>query len=108
MKCKIDFQNINSDQKIKDYINGKIITEVAKFYDDPTTTVDVVLKDINGPKGGIDKEVNTVITIAKQASPIKITEVKREIFEAIDLTKDRINKILRRLKEKNLDKIRNK
>lgn len=106
MKCvdslryNIKSIGIDLEDNDKDLIEEKIVKNVGKYFDDPSTVVDVVVRDINGPKGGVDKEVDVVITIKGDKNPIKITERDVAVVEAINKSSDRVEKILRRHKDK--------
>lgn len=106
MKCveslryNIKSKGIKLDEKDKQYIEEKIITGVGKYFDDSSTIVDVSVRDTNGPKGGVDKEINIVITLKDDKNPIKITEQDVHVNEAIDKAADRVEKVLRRMKKK--------
>lgn len=93
----------NDDKK---YVEEKIIKKVSRYFDDPSTVMDINIRDINGPKGGIDKEVDIVITIKGDKKPIKITERDMYVREAIDKSSERLEKLLRRYKDKLIKKDR--
>ncbi len=84
----------------KKLVEEKIINVIRKYFDDTSTVVDISARDTNGPKGGIDKEIDVVITIKGDKNPIKITERDEYITEAINKSADRVEKILRRQKDK--------
>jgi len=106
MKCveslryNIKSHGVDLDDDMKEHVEKKIIAGVGKYFDDPSTIVDVNVRDINGPKGGIDKEVDIVITIKGEKNPIKITECDQYVHEAINKSSDRLEKLLRRHKDK--------
>jgi len=103
MKITIKSQNLEINDSDRNYIEEKIIPAIKTYFDDPSTTVDVIAKDINGPKGGIDKEINVIITIAYEKNPIKVSVVGQFIPEAADIAAAKIENILRKIKEKRID-----
>lgn len=112
MKCveslryNIKSKGINLTTDDKTYVEEKIIKIIGRYFDDPSTVVDVNIRDINGPKGGIDKEVDVVLAIKGDKHSIKITERDAYVREAIDKSSERLEKLLRRYKDKMIKKDR--
>lgn len=100
LRYNIKAIGLELEAKDKILIEEKIVSTIGKYFDDPSTIVDVNVRDINGPKGGIDKEVDVVITIKGDKNPIKIAERDARVAEAINKVSDRVEKTLRRHKDK--------
>jgi ribosomal subunit interface protein len=107
LRYNIRFKKISSSEKDKSYIEEKIVSKVAKYFDDPSTVIDITLEDINGPKGGIDKQINIVVDIKGESKPIKITQKDVYVKESIDKAAERLEKVLRRQKDKIVKSIKN-
>lgn len=100
LRYNIRFHDISHNDEDTSYIEEKIVKVLGRYFDDPSTVMDINVRDINGPKGGIDKEVDIVATIKGDKRPIKITERDMYVKEAIDKASDRFEKLLRRYKDK--------
>ncbi len=99
MKTNIRVQGIKLTEDEKNYIDEKIFNLIINFFDDDSTACDVNVKDINGPRGGIDKEISIVITLAHEKNPIKVTQKGVFVKEAIDVISERLDNILRKIKD---------
>ena|GEM_PF-3011360 len=67
------------------------------------TTVEVVLADERGQKGGVDKVVRVTIAHPHEKSPIHIEEITADFRSSIDLAQDRTERWVRKLKERKTD-----
>ena len=104
MKITIKGVGLELYKDTKEYVEDKIIKIVKKYFNDSSTHVDVAVKDINGPKGGVDKQIDVILGIAGEKKPVKISERDVHVWEAIDKAGDKVNKVLRRIKDKLQDK----
>lgn len=66
-------------------------------------TVEVVLVDERGQKGGVDKVIRVTIVHPHERNPIHIEEVTSDFRSSIDLAQDRAERTVRKLKERNTD-----
>ena len=64
-------------------------------YADEIIDVDVFLKDVNGPKGGDDKQV-TVRLHLRHLAPVTISTTHRDLYKAIDVSARRVRRTVRR------------
>jgi len=108
MKTNIRVQGIKLTDEEKNYIDEKIFSLISNYFDDDSTACDINLKDINGPRGGIDKEISVVITLAYEKNPIKVTQKGVFIKEVIDVVSEKLNNILRKIKNIKNDRKNNK
>lgn len=82
MRTEINFRKINRSKEITDYINSRISSAFSRAEDNIEST-SLTVSDINGPKGGIDKEC-TIIIKAAGIKSIVISEQQSKIYAAID------------------------
>ena len=64
--------------------------------------IDISLVDINGPKGGVDKECRVTVRLPG-LSAIHVTEAAETLHGAIDLARDRLENALKRTLERRRD-----
>ncbi len=92
MKTNINFRKINRSNEITNYINKRISSAFSRV-NDAIQTTSLTVSDINGPKGGIDKEC-TIVIKAAGIKPIVICEQQSKLHNAIDRCISRANQVL--------------
>lgn len=65
-------------------------------YGDEVISVDVYLKDLNGPKGGYDKQVLIRVQL-RHLAPMSITTTHTDLYKAIDVCARRSFRSVRRM-----------
>lgn len=99
MKVTIKGLGIKLTDAVKEYCQTKLVDVVGKYFDDESTALDIIVRDINGPKGGVDKEVSVIATVANQKNPIKVSEIAQFEQEAIDRCSAKLDQRLRKIKD---------
>lgn len=100
MKTNINFRKINRSKEITNYIN-KRISSAFKRAQDAIESTSLTISDINGPKGGIDKECTIIIKAAGMKS-IVISEQQSKLHTAIDRCVSRANQtLMKQLQKRN-------
>jgi ribosomal subunit interface protein len=79
-------------QDVKFYIEEKISDLINKLKE--PTVCEITLHDINGPKGGIDKEVRAVVTTPSIKNPVFVSDKAIDFFKAVDLVGDKLKRAL--------------
>ncbi len=79
---------LNVPVELRRYIEEKV-SRALKRRPEPLI-VDVMLADIRGEKGGIDKVIHITVSLPGRKKPIFISEVATDFFEAVDLTESRL------------------
>ncbi|MBC6428463.1 MAG: HPF/RaiA family ribosome-associated protein [Cellvibrionales bacterium] len=101
MKFKIIHRNIREHGDLTDYIEHRLSFAFARMRHEVDSAT-LTLSDINGPKGGIDKQCQMVIR-ASGLRPLVITEKRDHLRQAIDRCLHRASQSLsRKLKRKQL------
>lgn len=81
MELNIHTQGVPLTPKIEDHVRAQV-TAALRSYADRVTAVDVYLKDVNGPKGGNDKNV-LIRTRLRGRSQVAVTEQRDDLFSTI-------------------------
>lgn len=68
-------------------------------YADELIDIDVFLKDVNGPKGGDDKQVTVRLRI-RHLAPFTISTTHHDLYKAIDASARRARRMVRRTVQK--------
>lgn len=103
MKVNVRGVHLTLSDSIKQHVQKHLVDPIEHFYDSEAAELEVHLRDNNGPKGGVDKECSVTVRVPHGQS-IHITEVAEDIYKAIDLARDRVEKSAKRLVERSQDK----
>ncbi|QRN94579.1 ribosome-associated translation inhibitor RaiA [Archangium violaceum] len=99
MKVLMRGVHLDLTDSLRDYANQHLVDPIARYIDDEATEIEIALVDINGPKGGVDQECRVTVRMPG-FSGIHITETAETMFQAIDATRDRLEKTVKRTVEK--------
>jgi len=101
MQLKIQGRNIELTEAIREYVEHKIEKAVAPF-DQLTQRVDVHLSVAQNPR--IAQSQSTEVTIHANGTVIRAEEACENLYASIDLVADKIQRQLRKYKERQLKK----
>lgn len=93
-------RHLKLSEDLEEYIKRKI----NKFKDrlPEVSTVDIVLSDEFGPKGGKDKEIDLTLTLPGKKHTIHLLERTEDFRQSIDLIQEKLKKQIDKYKKKNL------
>lgn len=101
MKVRIQSQGFTITPAICARVNKKLSGLLSR-YDEELISVEVYLKDLNGPKGGYDKQAVIRVQL-RHLAPISISTTHTDVYKAIDVTVRRLLRSVRRtVSRKNL------
>ena len=92
MKIIFNNRNLSDINEIRTYINRKTVLCFSRNQS-KIKTVSITLADINGPKGGKDKQCK-IRVITNNIPEIVITEERENLLHAIDRSLMRANRTL--------------
>jgi hypothetical protein len=75
-------------QGLREYVEQRVACALAKFVH-RVRTVSVSLTDVNGPKGGVDKQCRVVVALTPSGT-VSIAESQADIGRAIVRSMDRV------------------
>lgn len=101
MKLVIQGKNIEITEAIREYVHQKIEKAVNHFQN-ITTEVDVHLSVARNPR--VNSKQNAEVTIYANGTVIRAQEGSEDLYASIDLVADKIQRQLRKYKEKLLHK----
>ncbi len=90
--------SIKTSEAQYDYVMTKVGAAAGRLKD-ATCTIDVRLTDLNGPKGGIDKQCSIVVTPPGLAT-LRVEEQAADYYAAIDAAAATLKKSLARVLER--------
>jgi ribosome-associated translation inhibitor RaiA len=98
MQIDIQAGSLSLNEDVRDSVKQRIIMRLARFQDN-IHSIKVYIKDINGPKGGVDKEC-TVKVKANNLEEVVISSKAESWVNAVDRSTERAKSLLaRRLKK---------
>lgn len=101
MKVRIQSQGFTLTPAICSRVNKKL-SRLLSRYDEELISVEVYLKDLNGPKGGYDKQAVIRVQL-RHLAPISISTTHTDVYKAIDVSVRRLLRSVRRtVSRKNL------
>lgn len=99
MKVLLRGVHLDLSDALRAYVDEHLVSHIERFADDEAAEIDISLVDTNGPKGGVDKECRVTVRLPGLAA-VHVTEAGDSLFPAIDASRDRLEKTLKRTLEK--------
>ncbi|GAA5315534.1 MAG: hypothetical protein AseanaTS_07390 [Candidatus Pelagadaptatus aseana] len=102
MLVKIHARGLSLSENLKRYTESKIRMALG-IYGDRIKRADIFLKDINGPRGGMDMDCK--ITIRPDGQPaITVQKTTADMYDAINVCSQKIKRAARRRFDRLLQK----
>ena len=98
MEIRIFDGSIKTSEAQHDYVMIKVGNAAARL-NDASCTVEVRLADLNGPKGGIDKQCSIVVTPPGHGT-LRVEEQAADYYAAIDAAAATLKKVLAKALER--------
>ncbi len=98
MEIRLFDGSIKTSQAQYEYVMNKVGAAAARLKDAPCT-VEVRLVDLNGPKGGVDKQCSIVVTPPGQGT-LRVEEQAADYYAAIDAAAATLKKSLAKALER--------
>jgi len=98
MEIKICDGSIETSKAQHDYVMNKVGVSASRL-NDTDSTIEVRLSDLNGIKGGIDKECS-ILVISPGLSTLRVEEQATDYYGAIDAAAATLKKSLAKSLEK--------
>ena len=94
MKVRIQTQGFELTPAIAARVHEQV-NGILRRYADEVLAIDVYLKDLNGPKGGLDKQAGIRLQV-RHLPPISVISVEDDLYKAIDRSARRSRRAVRR------------
>jgi putative sigma-54 modulation protein len=99
MQLVIRATNVPVSDPIREHVARKVLSAVKRF-GRRVSSVTVVIEDVNGPRGGIDKACRIEAGLARAGEPVVITERSDDLYGAVDRAAGRFKQALARRTER--------
>ncbi len=104
MDINVSAHGLRLDPDTDGFVRAQVLSALQRF-EDQVVAVDVFLKDLNGPKGGIDKQV--LVRICLRNRQLVATEIARtRLRAAVVVSVRKAKRAVRRSVKKSLQKRR--
>lgn len=94
MNISIKAQGFDVTAAIDAFVREEVRLTLARYADD-IVSVDIFLKDTNGPKGGVDKQVLMHIHL-RGLRPLALLTTREDLYGAIKLASKKAKRVVRR------------
>jgi ribosomal subunit interface protein len=102
MELEIRGQNVRVGDELHDHVERQMNFALAQF-ESWLAGVTVQLEDVNGPKGGVDKQCRVLANI-KGGKTVKIEDIDEDFMVAVNRAADRLGHAISREVEKRREK----
>jgi ribosomal subunit interface protein len=85
--------------RIRQLVEEQLLQPLDRLLPGPSSELDVMLRDVNGAKGGVDMECAATVHIPSAAS-VHVAEVSEDMFKSVHLVADRLERAVSRQLEK--------
>jgi ribosome hibernation promoting factor len=89
MKVIIQGKHLRLSQGLKNYAQEHVVAPLNRFYDNQAAELRVELGDVNGTKGGADKECHLTLHMPG-ARTLQIEETTPDAYASIDAAAERL------------------
>ncbi|HKC60054.1 MAG TPA: HPF/RaiA family ribosome-associated protein [Myxococcales bacterium] len=89
MKVIIQGKQLRLSRGLKSYAQKHVVGPLNRFYDNEAAELRVELGDVNGSKGGVDKECHLTLHMPG-ARTIQIEETTPDSYASMDSARDRL------------------
>ena len=89
MKTIIQGKHLRLSRGLKSYAQEHVVAPLNRFYDNEAAELRVELGDVNGSKGGVDKECHLTLHMPG-ARTIQIEESTHDPYASMDAAADRL------------------
>jgi putative sigma-54 modulation protein len=99
MELEIRRQDAHLDSAMREFVERRISFALGPF-ERRVSRVTVNLDDINGPRGGIDKQCRILVSL-RRGSPVKVEDLDVDLASAVGRAADRAgNAVARRVERR--------
>ena len=102
MELEIRRQDAHLDEAMREFVERRITFALGPF-EDKVSRVNVSLDDVNGPRGGADKQCRILVTLPGGIT-VKVEDVDVDMASAVGRAADRVSNAVTRRIERRRDR----
>ncbi|HLT31705.1 MAG TPA: HPF/RaiA family ribosome-associated protein [Myxococcaceae bacterium] len=99
MKVLVRGVHMTVDDRLREHVERQLVPAVARLHDGTAVEMDVAIADVNGPKGGLDKEVGVTFR-SPNFGTLYVSVRDANAYAALDQVRDRMVRRVRRQLER--------
>lgn len=106
MKINLESQGFELTTAIRAHVHKQLNFNLANFASH-IISVDVFLRDINGPKGGADMKALLHVKLGSSGQPIKVESTRSDLYASITLATRQAKRAVKRTlsKQRHMEKL---
>lgn len=104
MRLEIHGQKVPVSAKLQSHIERRLEFALDRLAP-RITSVSVYVEDVNGPKGGVDKQCR-ILAQVKPSGRVIVKETGEDAFESVSRAAEKIGRAIRKRIDKHIDKRR--
>lgn len=104
MRLEIHGQKVPVSAKLESHIERRLHYALDRLAP-RITSVSVYVEDVNGPKGGVDKQCR-ILAQVKPSGKVIVKETGEDAFQSVSLAAEKIGRAIRKRIDKVIDKRR--
>jgi ribosomal subunit interface protein len=94
MKLTLSSKNMKLSEALREHIEHRLYFALSRF-SPKIARVSVRVEDINGPRGGVDKQCKIVVKLDRLGE-LSVEATDAEVYAAVDSAADRVGRTVRR------------
>ena len=98
MKIDVRFRSLQSSEFLRDHAVRRVLAHLSRFGTEISGVV-VRIADVNGPKGGLDKQCQVLVRGPRFGSTT-LEELSSDAYAAVDLAVERLSRAVGRQLER--------
>lgn len=95
MKVLVRGVHMTVDDRLREHVERQLVPAVARLHDGTAVEMEVAITDVNGPKGGLDKEVGVTFR-SPHFGTLFVSVRDANAYAALDQVRDRMVRRVRR------------
>ena len=99
MRISIRAKGVENNDALQERVRRRAAFALSRF-GDVVQDVDVLLEDVNGPRGGVDQRCRFLVSLRRGDSPVICETIHADINAAIDISGDRVGRTVARAMER--------
>ncbi len=94
MRLQVSGSNVKLDESILDHVDRRFRFALDRL-ESEVSSVSIKLGDVNGPKGGVDKQCKVLVKLAS-GGDLVLRERAEDIYLSVSRASDRVQRLVRR------------
>ncbi len=95
MKVIVRGVHLRVSRRLRQFVEEHLVLPLERFYDDEAAELIVELADMNGPKGGDDKECRAILRLPGLRTLV-VTERSADVYTSVSFARDRLERQAKR------------